>query len=60
MKNYKIIKIKNSKEETETEIHKLFEEGWEIVCSYAYDNSHLILRRIKLNRGKNNARRRKS
>ena len=42
---YKVIKLKSTKEETEKELNKLSKKGWKFIGSYAYDNSHLILGR---------------
>jgi hypothetical protein len=47
MKEYKIIKIKLTKEGTEEKLNELTIEGWRIKCSYAYGNEHLILERNK-------------
>lgn len=40
---YKIVKIESTAEKTEDMLNLLSLRGWKVVCSYAYDNSHLIL-----------------
>lgn len=42
---YKVIKIGRYANDTERMLNELAEEGWILVCSYAYNNEHLILKK---------------
>ena len=42
---YKCIPIKETGEETEVELNRLAELGWELVCSYAWNTQWLILKK---------------
>jgi hypothetical protein len=47
MIEYKCIRLKNSKEETEEMLNQLSKDGWELICSCSKNNILLILKRWK-------------
>jgi G:T-mismatch repair DNA endonuclease (very short patch repair protein) len=47
MREYKCVKIRRKVEDTQNMLNVLSQEGWRVVCSYAYENEYLILERDK-------------
>ena len=47
MKEYKVFMISHGAEDTEKELNRLANLGWNLVCSYAKNNLWLIVEREK-------------
>ena len=47
MKQYKIIRIGIELEDTENKLNELAKDGWELVCSYGYENKWLVMSKEK-------------
>ena len=45
MIEYKCVKIRETKEETEKMLNLLSSKGWEVVCSYSFHGLYIILKR---------------
>lgn len=44
-KEYKVIYIEKTAEQTEKILNKYSKEGWQVICPYAHNNEYIILQR---------------
>lgn len=45
MKEYYTLSIEQTGQETEDKLNKLAEDGWKLICSYAWNDNWLIMER---------------